>query len=251
MTFIKNLLKDFSLTNSEITLNYPRKGKRPGKLLVKKIEPLFQVLYKFYCKRTHRYNYFGIQVSVPPGIFNPQISFSTKYLLSFLSKEDLKGHSFLEVGSGSGVVSLFAAKIGAQVTAVDINPLAINCTRENVESNGLNVDVILSDVFEAIPDSTFDFIVVNPPYYPEAPKNDIEKAWFCGENFDFFHRFFSQLKSYLKIDSRTFMVLSEDCEIEEIKHIANMSGFSMEVESERLIYWEINYIFLIQHINAN
>lgn len=244
-------MKDFSLTNLEIALNYPKKGKRLGKLLAKKIEPLFQVLYKSYGKRTHRYNYYGVQISVPPGIFNPRLSFSTKYLTGFLSKQVIKGRSFLEVGSGSGVVSLFAAKIGAQVTAVDINPLAIDCTRKNAESNGLDVTVIQSDLFEVIPDSTFDFIVVNPPYYPKAPKNDIEKAWFCGENFDFFYRFFSQLKSHLKIGSRTYMVLSEDCEIQEIKRIANMNGFSMEEESKKLIYWEVNYIFLIQPINAN
>lgn len=232
-------------------MSYPEKKTRVSKLLAKKIEPLFQVIYKFYCRRTHLYSYHGVQVSVPPGIFNPRLSFSSKYLVNFLSKENLNGCSFLEIGSGSGVISLFAAKLGARVTAVDINPLAVTCTRENAESNGLNLEVILSDIFELLPESPFDFIVVNPPYYPKDPKNDIEKAWFCGKNFDFFYRFFSQLKSYLKIDSRTFMVLSEDCEIEEIKRIANMSGFSMEVESEKLIYWEVNYIFLIQPIDAN
>ncbi|KYG80156.1 release factor glutamine methyltransferase [Roseivirga ehrenbergii] len=232
-------------------MSYPEKKTRVSKLLAKKIEPLFQVIYKLYCRRTHLYSYHGVQVCVPPGIFNPRLSFSSKYLVNFLSKENLNGCSFLEIGSGSGVISLFAAKLGARVTAVDINPLAVTCTRENAESNELNLEVILSDIFELLPESPFDFIVVNPPYYPKDPKNDIEKAWFCGENFDFFYRFFSQLKSYLKIDSRTFMVLSEDCEIEEIKCIANMSGFSMEVESEKLIYWEVNYIFLIQPIDAN
>lgn len=232
-------------------MSYPEREKRVGKSFVKKIEPLFQFLYKFYGRRTHYYNYYGIQVSVPPGIFNPKLSFSTKYLTDFLSKQDLKDRSFLEVGSGSGVISLFAAKIGAQVTATDINPLAIKCTRNNAQSNRLDVRVIHSDLFEVIPTNTFDFIVVNPPYYPKAPKNDIEKAWFCGDNFDFFHRFFCQLGSYLDIDSRTYMVLSEDCEVEEIKRIANKNNFTMEIESKKHIYWEVNYIFLIQPINAN
>jgi release factor glutamine methyltransferase len=232
-------------------LSYPKKRKRMVNLLAKKVEPLLQILYKSYSKRKHDYNYYGLQIAVPPGIFNPQLSFSTKYLLRFLSKQNLAGYKFLEVGAGSGVISLLAAKSGAFVTSVDVNPLAVTCTRKNAEANQLVINVILSDAFESIPVALFDIIVVNPPYYPKSPKNDSEKAWFCGVNFYFFRIFFSKLEAYSGVKTLIYMVLSEDCDIGEIKRIASSKGFSMEVKDEKRIYWEVNYIFLIQSINAN
>ena len=64
------------------------------------------------------------------------------------------GERILEIGCGSGVVSIHCASNGCSVTAVDINPSAVECTRENAELNGVPMDVRQSDLFENVPERT-------------------------------------------------------------------------------------------------
>lgn len=51
-------------------------------------------------------------------------------LTSMLEVEDLRGKSFLDVGSGSGIFSLAARRLGARVVSFDYDPRAVACTRE-------------------------------------------------------------------------------------------------------------------------
>jgi ribosomal protein L11 methylase PrmA len=49
-----------------------------------------------------------------------------------IDRLELKGKSVADVGTGSGILALAAARAGAeQVVAVDINPYAVTATREN------------------------------------------------------------------------------------------------------------------------
>ena len=92
------------------------------------------------------------------------------------------GERFLEMGCGSGLISLHAAKAGAEVTAADINPFAVECTRRNASRNNLRVKTIESNLFERV-EGDFDVIVFNPPYLPEETRSTswIEKSWSGGE----------------------------------------------------------------------
>lgn len=64
----------------------------------------------------------------------------------------------LDVGCGSGVLALVAAELGAAVTAVDIDPAAVEATTRNAEANGLGVTVSLMPLAEAVP---HDVVVAN------------------------------------------------------------------------------------------
>jgi HemK-related putative methylase len=65
----------------------------------------------------------------------------------------------LEVGCGSGLVSLELARQVESLVALDINPHAVRATRER------GVEVIRSDLFGGIR-GKFDLIIFNPPYLP-------------------------------------------------------------------------------------
>lgn len=80
----------------------------------------------------------------------------------------LKGKKFLELGCGSGLISIAAAKKGARVTASDINPVAVEFLVKNSEENKVEIEVIESDLFNDIPKQPFDIIAINPPYYKKA-----------------------------------------------------------------------------------
>ena len=102
-------------------------------------------------------------------------------ILLIESLEVKSGERILEIGCGSGVVSIHCAKNGCSVTAVDINPSAVECTKENAQLNGVDIDVRLSDLFENISER-FDTIVFNLPYLPVIDEGELAKAWSGGED---------------------------------------------------------------------
>src|SRR5688500_1112551 len=73
----------------------------------------------------------GFTLRVFPTVFHPRYFGSSLILGDYVESQALKGKSFLDMGTGSGIVGLFAARAGANVTGVDINPNAVQCAREN------------------------------------------------------------------------------------------------------------------------
>ncbi|MFK7860441.1 MAG: class I SAM-dependent methyltransferase [Granulosicoccus sp.] len=59
-----------------------------------------------------------------------RIQLAKKSLLDTLSLDTLKGRSFLDAGSGSGLFSLSAKQLGATVSSFDYDKDSVNCTRE-------------------------------------------------------------------------------------------------------------------------
>lgn len=73
--------------------------------------------------------------------------------------------SVLDVGTGSGVLALLAARHARQVIAVDVNPRALGFTSFSAALNDLdNVELRLGSLFEPVEGLAFDLIVSNPPF---------------------------------------------------------------------------------------
>ena len=188
-----------------------------------------------------------ILVHVPPSVFHPTIFFSTQFLKKHLENEDLVHKKVLDLGAGTGFLSIFMAKKGAEVWASDINEVACQTVEKNAIQNKVLVQVIHSDLFNNFPQIQFDLIVINPPYYAKNPKNDTEKAFFCGENFEYFQQLFEQLPHFLTTNGKAIMVLSEDCAIEKISQLAVSQGFIWNKIKENRIKTEMNYLFEIRN----
>ena len=195
-------------------------------------------LYRFWALRhiqkKQTYQYAGMRLQIPVGVFHPGIFFSSPIFANFLQSIDFQGKEVLDIGSGSGLLSLVAAQKGAQITALDINPIAVQTTAENARLNGFSMRgfrAIQSDLFQQLPPKAFDFILINPPYYPKKAQNLAEHAFFAGENLDYFYRLFAQLAAYLHPQTdktRVWMIVSEDCDIPQIGQIAQKSGFALQ-----------------------
>ena len=114
----------------------------------------------------------------------------------------------LEIGCGSGVVSLHCAKNGCNVTAVDINPDAVNATKHNAESNGLSVNVLGSDIFSNVA-GVFDTILFNLPYLPEDDEGMEAKAWSGGsDGIEPLRKVMAGLDEHLSGNGRLVIVVS-------------------------------------------
>ena len=116
-----------------------------------------------------------IDIRVIDDVYPP----SEDSILLIESLDVREGERILEIGCGSGVVSLHCARYGATVTSVDINPSAVECTRRNAENNGLQLDIRQSDLYEKV-DGRFDTIVFNLPYLPVDDEGMLAKAWSGG-----------------------------------------------------------------------
>jgi HemK-related putative methylase len=105
------------------------------------------------------------------------IGYDTLTLWRFLKREleGVKATSALEIGSGTGFISLWMSTIASRITASDINPRAVEMTNLNAEINGINnVVTVESDVYSKIA-GKYDIIVSNPPFefLPPEEKNKI------------------------------------------------------------------------------
>ena len=220
------------------------------KTLIKKILfPILKSVYNIYASKERSYSYKGINVRVMPGVFHPGLFFSTKLLIEYISKYDLNDKNVWELGAGSGLISVYCAKLKANVTASDINPIAVENINQNAKLNSVNIKVVESDLFDRIETKEFNFIIINPPYYPKNPNKEEEFAWFCGNDFQYFRKLFAQICNYINSDSKIIMVLSEDCDIEMIKKIGEQSHFIFTKCYEQIIWGEMNYIFEISKSN--
>lgn len=220
------------------------------------MRPFQQILYRLfykpvlelYLKSDSNITFDGFKLRIFKGVFHPKLFFSTRYLFDFLRSQKLHGLKFLEVGCGSGVLSLLAYKLGAAVTALDIDPKAVENTKLNFARNfpdHKNVTILQSNLFDNLPVQVFDFILINPPYYFKKIESDSHYAWYCGENGAYFEKFFSTINVYLNTQTVVYMILEENCEIERIKKIADKNNVSMELVDQRRIKWETSFIFKI------
>ncbi|WP_028609667.1 class I SAM-dependent methyltransferase [Paenibacillus harenae] len=99
------------------------------------------------------------------GVFSKSgIDYGSRVLIDALElKADAK---VLDVGCGYGPIGLTAAKLApqGQVTMIDINERAVELSRENAKLNGIaNVNILQSDVYEAVKEMRFQTILTNPP----------------------------------------------------------------------------------------
>jgi len=122
----------------------------------------------------------------PPGVY--RIDRDSTLLADVLARTGYaEGRDVLDVGAGTGVLALSAARAGARsVTAVDLSRRSTLATWMNCRLHGAPVTVLRGDLFKPVIGRRFDLVVANPPYVPSrvsAPaRHRIGRCWDAGQD---------------------------------------------------------------------
>lgn len=182
----------------------------------------------------------SIDIEVDEEVYNPS---DDSYLL-IKCVEVSPGESFLEMGTGSGLVALHAARLGAKVTAADVNPKAVECARRNAVRNGIRLEVVRSDLFEKVT-GLFDVIAFNPPYLPGTASSTswVEKAWAGGEEGSGMAiSFLENAWRHLAPGGRIYMVLSSVGGLMSLLKAAR-ERYGSDMLEEKHMFFESIYVY--------
>ena len=199
-----------------------------------------------YLSNDRIFKYNNIKLKILKGVFHPGFFFSSKLLLIYVEKLSLKGKRFIEPGTGSGLIAIAAAKQGAIVTAIDINPAAVECCKMNAMINNVDIEVIESDLFDKLENKVYDVVAINPPYYKKNAEKPSDFAWYCGEDGAYFKNLFSQLKYHIHPDTEIIMTLCDGCDIEMIMNLAAANGFEIRLVKTKRNIVEQHFLYKIE-----
>lgn len=152
----------------------------------------------------------GRRLLTAPEVFHPIYFLSTRILVDWFARRDLRGKRFLDMGTGSGSVGIFAAAAGAEVTACDVNPHAVANARENARRNGVTVEVLQSDTFAALGGRRFDVIAFNLPFYAGTPRSHLEAAFYAGDDFATVRAFAAGCPEHLEPGGMVVVIFAEE-----------------------------------------
>jgi release factor glutamine methyltransferase len=156
----------------------------------------------FRVERVH-----GAPFMVMPSVFNPKVPRTGEFLAAQLDSRLVGPEAeVLDMGTGSGVCAVIAARYARHVVAVDINPEAVRCAGINALLNHVEhkIDIRQGDLFAPLKER-FDVVLFNPPFLLGTPRDDRDRAWRSN---DVAERFAAGLDAHLKPDGFALVLLS-------------------------------------------
>ena len=176
----------------------------------------------------------GFDLFVPPSVMSPKLFRTGGFLAEVVEAETDEGDRMLDLGCGSGIVGLAAARGGAIVLAVDKNPAAVRATRINAMLNKLPIDATESDLFERVPDRIrFHLIAFNPPFFQRRQGGELEMALSDGPGLPTLERFCAECRRHLAMGGRALVAGSTNGALSLMRRIYQQHGLTWRTIAER------------------
>ena len=162
---------------------------------------------------------------------------------SFLFAENLRvreKEKVIDVGTGCGILGILAAVKADEVLAVDINPYAVACAKDNAKLNQASdkISFAQGDLFGPIRvGEGFDVILFNAPYLPSEEARErswLARAWaggVCGR--DIIDGFIREAPKYLKHDGQILLMQSTLSNVDETFRRFKEEGLTASVVAKR------------------
>lgn len=166
---------------------------------------------------------------------------------SFLLAENLviePKDSVLEIGTGTGIVALYASKITDKITVTDINMDAVLLAERNFAANNVdNVEILLGNLFEPLKNRKFDVILFNTPYLPtengEVLDDNLNYAFDGGLNGrKVIDKFLNEVRNHLNDSGTVQLVQSSLSGNEETLKKLDELGFICEIAASEHYFFE-------------
>ena len=175
--------------------------------------------------------FLGYKIMVQRGVLIPR--FETEELVEWALKSLKSGDKVLDLGTGSGCITVALAKEAEKkeinnltLYASDITDSALRTSEENFLNYDLDVTTRKANVLIGL--EKFDKIISNPPYIKTNEKQDMDKnvlqnepkeALFAGKDgLDFYKKFAKQVRDHLNSHGEFFLEFgfSEEEQLKEL-----------------------------------
>ncbi|WP_305556439.1 HemK2/MTQ2 family protein methyltransferase [Methanobrevibacter sp. V74] len=166
---------------------------------------------------------------------------------SYLLADNLEieyGMSVLEIGTGSGIVAMYASRLTDNITVTDVNFDACELARKNFQANNIeNIEILFGNLFEPLENRKFDVILFNTPYLPteegEVIDDTLNYAFDGGLNGrKVIALFLNELKSHLNDGGIVQMIQSSLSGNEETLAKLDELGFMAEIKASEHFFFE-------------
>ncbi|MBI0033822.1 peptide chain release factor N(5)-glutamine methyltransferase [Lactobacillus sp. M0396] len=193
----------------ELTTQQVKQAQNDVRKLAKGISPQYILGYSWF---------FGYKILVKRGVLIPR--FETEELVEWTLQDLDNGDKVLDLGTGSGCITVALAKEAAkkQITnldlyASDVTDAALRTSEENFLIHKVDVTVRKANILIGL--EKFDKIISNPPYIKETEKdvmdqnvlqNEPKEALFGGKNgIEFYQKFVKQVRDHLNSGGEFFL----------------------------------------------
>lgn len=187
--------------------------------------------------RQHHF-YDEVHVTVPDGVYTPQedTDLAADWVADHVTADD----RVADIGTGSGLLAIVAARTGAEVHATDINPAAVRTARNNAEEAGVEVTVHEGSLFGPL-EGAFDVVLFNAPYLPgdRDDRTDEELAWYGGRTGrEIIGEFLEELSDHLQEEGPALIVVSSLTDIDATRELIEGHGFDCGTAGSEKVSWE-------------
>jgi len=189
----------------------------------------------------------GFTLTVRPTVFHPRYFISSEAFAAFIDRLNLSGKQVIDIGTGTGILALAAARAGAaHVVAADINPNAALNAAENARANGYGdrVSAVCSDLLSALAARPlFDVILSSPPKHAGEPRNLADLGWHAGPKYRYISSLFSHARERLKPGGLMYVMVSSDSDLDLLGQLVEQAGFRARQVHEHSLYIESMIIY--------
>lgn len=113
-------------------------------------------------------SFYGLPINVDERVLIPRFETETlvEKTINLLKKYQYTNAHLLEVGTGSGCISITLKKMlpNLKITAIDISASSLDVAKSNANFNDVEINFLNEDIFKYNPNNKYDVLVSNPPY---------------------------------------------------------------------------------------
>lgn len=197
-------------------------------------QAIFDIYDRMRAKATSPYDvdYGGLSLTVLPNVYAPEF-FNDSLWYAKQLQGIVGGKSFLEIGTGTGVIAVFCAKNGAKVVATDINPDAVKNAQLNTKRHGVDISVREGDVYQALlPDEKFDYIFWAHPFNSWDMEVDMLLASGIDPRYESLQKYIARAKNHLTSTGKLLLGTGDSADLKQVASIAKENGYTLKLLRE-------------------